>query len=127
LNDRRALVAEDTLLVLIALEMILEQHGIQVVGPASTVGEALALAETAAADIAILDVNLHGEMIFPVADCLIGRGIPVIFTTGYTLKDSLPPHLQTVPTIRKPYKAKDLMELVGQAFGLSDMKLEECP
>lgn len=114
--QRRALVAEDSLLVLIALEMLLIQHGIDIVGPASTVDEAMALAQTGMPEIAILDINLHGEMIFPVADLLIGRGVPVILTTGYSAGDFLPQHLLGLPTIRKPYESADLMELVERAF-----------
>ena len=114
--ERRVLVVEDSFLILAALEMLLEQHGIDIVGPASTVAEALVLAETAAADIALLDVNLHGDMVFPVADLLIQRGIPIIFTTGYTAKEVLPPRFADIPTIQKPYEGTTLMALVEQAL-----------
>jgi two-component system, response regulator PdtaR len=127
LLERRALVAEDSLLVLIALEMILIHHGIDIVGPASTVDEAMALAQTGRPEIAILDVNLHGEMIFPVADFLIGRGVPVILTTGYSAKDILPQHLLDLPSIRKPYEPAELMELVERAFACADGELAGCP
>jgi DNA-binding response OmpR family regulator len=126
LIQRRALVAEDSLLVLIALEMILIQHGIDIVGPASTVAEAMELAETGMPEIAILDVNLHGEMIFPVADFLIGRGVPVILTTGYSARDFLPPRLMDLPTIRKPYEPAGLMELVERAFARAGGELAGC-
>lgn len=116
MTKRRVLVVEDSFLILVALEMLLEQHGIDIVGPASTVTEALALAETAAADIALLDVNLHGDMVFPVADRLIQRGIPIIFTTGYTAKEVLPPRYADIPTLQKPYEGPALMALVEQAF-----------
>ena len=114
--ERRVLVVEDSFLILVALEMLLEQHGIDIVGPASTVAEALALAETGAADIALLDVNLHGDMVFPVADRLIQHGIPIIFTTGYTAKEVLPPRYAGIPTIQKPYEGAALMALVEEAF-----------
>ena len=116
MTKRRVLVVEDSFLILITLEMLLEQHGIDIVGPASTVAEALALAETAATDIALLDVNLHGDMVFPVADRLIQRGIPIIFTTGYTAKEVLPPRYAGIPTIQKPYEGAALMALMEQAF-----------
>ncbi|HYI69994.1 MAG TPA: response regulator [Skermanella sp.] len=125
--QRRALVAEDSLLVLIALEMVLIQHGIDIVGPASTVDEAMELAQTGRPEVAILDVNLHGEMIFPVADFLVGRGVPVILTTGYSARDILPLRLLDLPSIRKPYEPTELMELVERAFACVGDELADCP
>ncbi len=119
MSERRAMVAEDSLLILVALEMLLEQHGVDIVGQASTVAEALALAETGGFDIAILDINLHGEMVFPAADLLQQRGVPIIFTTGYTPKEMLPPYFAGALVIQKPYDADALMELVEQAFARS--------
>jgi CheY-like chemotaxis protein len=116
MSNRRALVAEDSLMILLGLEMLLEQHGVTIVGPASTVAEALALAQGGDAEIAILDVNLHDEMSFPVADLLIERGVPVIFTTGYAPGETLPPRFQGVPVLQKPYDSKKLLDLVDQAF-----------
>ena len=107
--------------------MILIQHGIDIVGPASTVDEAMALAQTGMPEIAILDVNLHGEMIFPVADFLIGRGVPVILTTGYSARDILPLRLLDLPSIRKPYEPAELMELVERAFVCAGGELADCP
>jgi DNA-binding response OmpR family regulator len=107
--------------------MLLIQHGIDIVGPASTVAEAMELAQTGMPEIAILDVNLHGEMIFPVADFLVGRGVPVILTTGYSVRDILPPSLLDLPSIRKPYEPVELMELVERAFACADGELADCP
>ncbi len=126
MSERRALVAEDSFLILFGLEMLLAQHGIDIVGPASTMKEALALAETGAATIAILDVNLHGEMVYPVADRLIERGVPVIFTTGYAAEGTLPPRFAGVPTIQKPYESGVLMDLVEAAF-VRATDLAQCP
>jgi len=114
--ERRAMVAEDSLLILVALEILFEQHGIAIVGQASTVAEAHALAETGNFDIAILDINLHDEMVFPVADLLHQRGIPTLFTTGYALSEMVPARFAHLPIVRKPYDADALMELVEQAF-----------
>ena len=63
-------------------EMILD-FGSEVVGPAAKMDEALRLASQAPLDAAILDVNVGGAVVFPVADVLQQRGIPIIFATGY--------------------------------------------
>ncbi len=109
--ESRVLVAEDTLFVCLALEMDLRQNGFAVVGPATTVPQALALAETGAPDIAIIDIDLRGEMAFSVADRLISRGIPVILTTGFA-PSWLPPRYAGVPILEKPYRGQDLIDLV---------------
>lgn len=116
MSERRAMVAEDSLLILVALEMLLEQHAICIAGQASTVAEARALAAAGNFDIAILDINLHDEMVFPVADLLCQRGIPIIFTTGYAPSEMRPARFADVPIIQKPYDADALMVLVEQAF-----------
>ena len=118
MSDRRALVAEDSLLILIDLETVLGGCGIEIVGPASTLQETLALADADIADIALLDINLNGEMVYPAADILIERGVPVIFTTGYD-GAVLPPQYWDVPIVRKPYKDSELLDLVEKAFALS--------
>lgn len=114
--ERRALVAEDSVLVLLCLEFELRQQGIEVVGSASTVAQALVMAKTAVFDIAILDINLHGEMVFPVVDVLQQRGIPTIFTTGYDPKQMLPPEYAGMACLQKPYDPRALMELVARTL-----------
>ena len=116
MHERRAMVAEDSLLILVALEILLEQHGIAIAGQASTVTEAQALVDIGNFDIAILDINLHGEMVFPVADLLLQRGVPIIFTTGYAPDETLPPRFTGSPCVQKPYDPDALMVLVEQAF-----------
>ena len=116
MSERRALVAEDSLLILLALEMLLELHHVAIVSQASTVTEAMTLAQAGGFDIAILDINLHGEMVFPVADLLLQRGVPVIFTTGYAPGETLPPRFAGSPCVQKPYDPDALMVLVEQAF-----------
>ena len=85
LTDRRILVVEDEFLLMEDLCRDLQDAGAVVVGPAPSVAQALALIETEPAiDAAILDVNLGGEMAFPVADALQRRDCPFVFTTGYS-------------------------------------------
>ena len=121
MTQRRALLAEDSLLILIGLEMLLEQYEIGLVGPASTLAEALALTRQGGFDIAILDINLHNEPSYPVADLLVERGIPFIFTTGYNT-DMLPARFAGVASLQKPYESDALMALVEQAFCKLDLQ-----
>jgi DNA-binding response OmpR family regulator len=62
--------------------MVLD-FGSEVVGPAAKMEEALRLASDASLDAAILDVNVGGAVVYPVADLLRGRGVPIILATGY--------------------------------------------
>ena len=78
----RALVSEDCSLILLSLEVLLEESGVDIVGASATVAGMRTLVETTPADIAILDVNLLDGLVFPAADMLIERGVPIIFTTG---------------------------------------------
>ena len=113
---RRALVVEDSLLILLALEMLLEQNNVDIVGPASTLAEALELAGKGGFDIAILDINVQGAYIFPVADLLTQRSIPFIFTSGYAPESIIPARLSHIPAIQKPYETSALMAMVEQTF-----------
>ncbi|HWL81391.1 MAG TPA: HWE histidine kinase domain-containing protein [Roseomonas sp.] len=84
MRARRVLLAEDEPLVAMELETQLQALGFTVVGPAATLQEALRLAsEEVLLDAAVLDVNLRGQAVFPVADLLVRRGVPVVFATGY--------------------------------------------
>jgi CheY-like chemotaxis protein len=85
LQGLRVLVLEDETIVLLMIEDLLDDLGCHVVGPASTVPEALALAEAGGFDAALLDLNLgRGETSYPVADMLAARHVPFAFVTGYS-------------------------------------------
>ncbi|HEX5379226.1 MAG TPA: response regulator, partial [Phenylobacterium sp.] len=79
----RVLVVEDEMMVSMLIEDMLEDLGCTVVGPASRLDEAMVLAREADLDCAVLDVNLGGQSIFPVADLLRAKGAPFAFATGY--------------------------------------------
>ena len=79
----RVLVAEDEALVSMLIEDMLTEMGAAVVGPAATLDEAMTLAKGDGFDIALLDVNLAGKPIFPIADVLREKGVPFIFASGY--------------------------------------------
>lgn len=84
LRDRRILAVEDEYFLAMDLERDLTSAGAVVVGPVPSNEQALAMiGAEPAIDAAVLDVNLGGEMSYPVADALLARGIPFVFTTGY--------------------------------------------
>ncbi len=102
LKGRRILLVEDEYFIADDLRRSLSAEGAAVLGPASTVAEALALVfSDGPIDGAILDINLHGEMIYPVADELTKRGVPFLFLTGYEARD-LPSRFAQTPCCQKP-------------------------
>jgi CheY-like chemotaxis protein len=103
----RAFVVEDEALVLLTLEDMLADLGCQVVVSAQHVDEALRLAPDAAVDVALLDVNVGGLRIDPVAQVLATRGIPIVFVTGYEAL-TLPPGIAHATRVAKPFHATDL-------------------
>lgn len=101
-------VAEDEALVAMNLEDMLRDLGCSVLGPAMRLDQAeRMLEEGLACDAAILDINLGGEMVFPVAEKLRARGIPIIFTTGYG-REGLPKEWHSENVLQKPYAAEDI-------------------
>jgi two-component SAPR family response regulator len=84
LAGRRILVVEDEYLIALDMGRALEEQGAEVVGPVASVSGALELIESSGRlDIAVLDINLHGEPAYPVAKSLQSKGVPFVFTTGY--------------------------------------------
>ncbi|WP_287105107.1 response regulator, partial [Brevundimonas sp.] len=84
LSGRRVLVVEDESLVAMLLETILEDMECVPIGPASNIDEGETLArDTVELDAALLDVNVAGRQVFPVAEALKSRGVPFVFSTGY--------------------------------------------
>ena len=101
LQSRHILLVEDEYFIAYAMERGLEDAGARVVGPAASVGDALALLDSEPIDGAVLDVSLDNEKVYPVAEVLTARGIPFVFTTGYSASD-LPPKWRHVPRCEKP-------------------------
>jgi CheY-like chemotaxis protein len=114
LKGKRILVVEDEALIAVMVEDMLAEMGGIVVGPAATIGAALDLARQELLDAAILDVNVRGERIDPVAELLITRGVPVLFATGYgevRLASG-----QTATVIDKPYTQEKLARGLATAM-----------
>ncbi len=112
----KILILEDEGLVALTMEDILEDLGCEIVGSFGGVGPALAWLEgRPELDGALLDVNLGGEMVYPVADVLIARGVPIIFATGYGASPD--PRYGAIPVAAKPVTGSRLAQLVG-IFGV---------
>lgn len=113
LSGLRLLVVEDEALVAMQLEDMLDELGCVVVDVAGTVSRGVALAGDAgvALDGAILDVNLGGEKVYPVAERLAERGVPFVFCTGYGLA-GIAGEFAHVPTLAKPYSQQQLQDFL---------------
>ena len=116
LTGVRVLLVEDESLIAMLLEDSLVDLGCEEVMVAPRLEQALALAETAAVDLAILDVNLNGTPSFPVAEVLTTRGVSFVFATGYA-SGSVPAAFQAVPMLHKPFRSHDLERALEAALG----------
>lgn len=105
--QRSVLVVEDEYLIRMLLEDMLADLGYGVAAAVGTIAEASALAAKGEFSAAILDVNLDGKEIYPVADILKERGLPFIFVTGYGER-SLPERYRDRPALQKPFQAEQL-------------------
>jgi CheY-like chemotaxis protein len=108
---KRILVVEDELMIRMLLEDMLGELGYTIAAEAGRMDEALHAAKTADFDLAILDVNLNGEPISPVADALAARGMPFVFATGYG-EQGLPPIYRDRPTLKKPFQLEGLKQML---------------
>ena len=97
----RVFIAEDEFLLAYVLEEDLRANGYAVVGPFTRLQDACEAAARESFDLAVLDINMNGEMAYPIADTLIARGIPFIFLSGYG-RLTLPERLKGVPCVPKP-------------------------
>lgn len=114
LAARRVLVVEDEYFLAQDLTAALSQNGATILGPVASVADALALVSSSdTIDFAVLDVNLRGELSFPIADLLIERAIPFIFVTGYD-GISIPDRFDSAPRREKPLDAGTLAEIVAK-------------
>ena len=111
LSGHRVLIAEDEYLSANDLVRELKQVGAAIIGPFPTTREATqALADTGPT-AALLDIDLRGETVFPLADALAARSIPFVFMTGHSAQ-VLPEHLADVPRCHKPLRARAAVRLL---------------
>jgi DNA-binding response OmpR family regulator len=110
----RVLLVEDDAMICLLFEDMLQEFGCEIVGPACDLERATDLAQgEASIDIAVLDVNLGGQLVFPVAEILAKRGVPILFATGLGA-DGLPEAWRGHQMLQKPMGMEQL------AVSLSD-------
>jgi len=114
---RRAsvLVVEDEVMIRMMVTDMLADLGHSIAGEAGEIEEALRLAETADFDLAILDVNVNGRTIEPVARIVEQRKRPLLFSTGYSV-DALPENFRSRPALQKPFRIDTLQNAIDAAL-----------
>jgi two-component system, response regulator PdtaR len=117
-DGRLVLVVEDEFLIAMDLELLLLRHGWRVLGPATTVVGALRLLQGETPDVALLDVNLRGEPVTPVAEALRARGVPFVLASAYDGTTQLPAEiLVTAPNVGKPMNERCVLAALAHALG----------
>jgi len=113
LAGRHILIVEDNFNIAVGLARLFKAQGAEVIGPAPTVAEALALvANLERIDAAVLDINLRGKLAYPVVDALRDRGVPVVFMTGYDDETILQGY-RDIPCLRKPVAIERVIDAIG--------------
>lgn len=113
LAGHRVMIVEDEFLLALTLEDDLRDAGAVPLGPYAALAETLAAIEKENFDLAVLDINLDGEMSYPAADALIARGVPFVLLTGYA-GTSLPERFRECPRLSKPYDVAGLIETIRE-------------
>ena len=111
---KRILVAEDEYNIAMFLVDYLQMNDVEVVGPAGNLQALGALVDENAIDGALLDINLGGELVYPLADRLLERGIPFVLTSGYD--DNVPERFADMPRCGKPYRLEALSRILADAL-----------
>jgi two-component sensor histidine kinase/CheY-like chemotaxis protein len=106
-NGQSILLVEDEPLISTMLADMLVKNGHQVDGPHCRLSEALAAATNNDLQAGILDINIHGQTVFPVADILIARKIPFVFVSGYSA-DTIEPPYDHIPLLQKPVEPENV-------------------
>ena len=110
----KVLVVEDESIVAMDIENMLEQIGCRVVASVPRLLKALRMAGSLDIDLAVLDINLAGELVYPLALRLADRGIPFVFSTGYSTA-TVPAELRDRPLVKKPVTLGSLKKAVAMA------------
>lgn len=117
LSGKSVLMVEDEYLIADALCSAFEMEDVRVVGPFPSVRTAMEeLDKGATADAAVLDVNLNGERVFPLADRLMADNVPIVLTTGYD-SDAIPCNYAHLERLQKPVHLHELFGCLEKLLG----------
>jgi DNA-binding response OmpR family regulator len=105
-------LVEDEVMIRMMVADMLEELGHRVAAEAGEIGEAVKLAQSTDFDLAILDVNVNGKVITPVAELINARNRPFIFATGYG-SSGLPPEYRDRPALQKPFQLETLAQMIS--------------
>jgi CheY-like chemotaxis protein len=106
---------EDEVMIRMMVADMLEELGYSIAAEAGEIKEAIKLAQSTDFDLAILDVNVNGKVISPVADLIKARKLPFIFATGYG-SSGLPEEYRDRPALQKPFQLETLGRMIDSAL-----------
>ena len=109
--SKRVLIVEDEVMIRMMVADMLEELGYRIAAEAGEISEAIRLAQSIDFDLAILDVNVNGKVISPVADLIRARNRPFIFATGYG-SSGLPEEYRDRPSLQKPFQIETLARVI---------------
>ncbi|WP_018265923.1 HWE histidine kinase domain-containing protein [Methylosinus sp. LW4] len=116
LSHRRVLLVEDAALVAISVRELLEEWGMEIAHSCATVWDGLRAALRPDFDVALLDIDLDGEPVWPVADALAQAHVPFVFTTGFESRIVTPARFAGRPVVAKPYASEELVGALSRAM-----------
>ena len=108
-------LVEDEVMIRMMVADMLEELGYRIAAEAGEISEAIRLAQSIDFDLAILDVNVNGKVISPVADLITARNRPFIFATGYG-SSGLPAEYRDRPALQKPFQIESLARMIDHAL-----------
>ncbi|MGY8706152.1 response regulator [Bradyrhizobium sp. 18BD] len=114
MNQASIFVVEDEALIRMMVVDMLEELGHTVIAEAGSINEGRSLAEIEGYDLAILDIDLQGNSVQPVAEVVAGRGLPFIFLSGYG-SAGVPDAFKNIPVLRKPCSPDELNRTIDAA------------
>jgi PAS domain S-box-containing protein len=115
-SKKRIFLVEDEALIGIMMRDLLTEFGLSVIGPVHSVKEGMSVIATQNFDCAILDLNLRGEQVYPLAQALAEKSIPFVFATGYD-SEAVDHAYSAVRVLQKPIARDDLEDALRETLG----------
>ena len=115
----RVLIVEDEFFLAADLEDAIDRSGAEIIGPLGDLDSALAQVRSHVPDLATVDINLGGDLAYPLADALLREHVPFVFASAYE-PDEIPARFRNVPHVVKPYAMDDLIGALASLAGTSE-------